>query len=68
MNPKIHYLLELTKLVGRLGYALSADDTLAFIGILTNIRTLTEKSIEANRPRMRMRISDPIPDYEDEDL
>lgn len=68
VSPKVHYLLELAKLVGRLGYSLEANDTLAFIGILTQIEKLTTTTVQNVRPRMQMRIpDDPRFDYDTDD-
>ena len=69
MNPRIIYLLELTKLIGRLGYALSANDTGAFLNLLHQIRDLTSASIIANTPRLPFRVvDDVIFDEGDDDL
>ena len=67
MNPKIHYLLELSKLVGRLGYALDLNDNAAFLGILHQIRTLTDKVITASTPRL-FRVVDILEDADDDEL
>lgn len=68
MNPKIRYLLELSKLIGRLGYALEADDTKAFCGILELIKDLTAKAIIANRVRIPMRVVDIFDGIDDDEL
>lgn len=65
-TPRTHYLIELSKLIGRLGYALDSGDTQAYLGILTQIKTLTEQSIIANTPRLPFVIRDD-PFYRDED-
>lgn len=67
-SPRVHYLLELTKLIGRLGFALDSGDTSAYLGILRSIRDLTDKSIVANAPRAPFRVVDILEDSDDDEL
>ena len=67
ITPKTHYLIELTKLIGRLGHALELDDTAAYLGILRQIRELTDRSIQANLPRLPFRVVDILDNADDDD-
>jgi hypothetical protein len=67
-SPKLHYLIELAKLIGRLGYSLDAGDTSAYLGILHQIKGLTEHSIRANTPHAPFRVVDILEDSDDDEL
>jgi len=58
MTPQIHYLLELAKLLGRLSHCIAANDTPAFLGILGNIKYITDKTIAKSTPRQPFRYID----------
>lgn len=42
MNPRLLFLIEFTKLLGRLGQAASNGDTHGFLGIITLVRKLCD--------------------------
>jgi len=70
MTPQIHYLVELTKLIGRLGYTLETGDLNAYRGILRSIRDLTDTSLRTHAPRLPFTVIDdtPFDDGDDDEL
>jgi hypothetical protein len=60
MTPQTLYLLELAKLIGRLGYALESGDLPAYRGILRNIKDLTDTSLRAHTPPLPFTVIDDV--------
>lgn len=64
MNPKLIFLIEFCKLVGRLGTAASNNDTASFLRLLELVRKLCD-TIERN---LIFRVIDIEEDIDDDEL
>ena len=64
MNPKLIFLLELCKLIGRLGTAAANHDTQSFLNLVESVRRLCDQ-VTAN---LRVRIIDVDSIEQDDEL
>lgn len=70
MNPKVYFIIELCKLIGRLSHAVESNDNHAFLGILRLMRALIDISAAAHTPRLPFRVIDNtiLDDVDDDEL
>lgn len=64
MNPKLLFLTEFCKLIGRLGDAAARNDTRAFLNILR----LIKETIATVEKGLTFRVVDPNDDTDDDEL